>query len=408
MIVYVAVPGGVDIRVHHSDSALDLVPVDDVYYRLDHGQSHRNINAKKPTGYLRVTRRSNSNVTKGGPFSNSAEIVITPSGNGLSLVNWTNERKRLMGAGNPTARTEEIEESLEIASGILTALATGVAALGPKGALPAGMLLGVGSLILTAMGRTAADPPPAPDIAAIRQAVEEVIHEALGETQAKSAAVALVLGANWLERMTRRSHSALLGVGNVPAMAELGSVDYWEIFDNVKDHLNGQFAFQNALGTLYQHADWAQFAIPSLMTGIATNLQMERLWDFIRHLHGARITTEDLQEYLMEIAEADKALAAAVARLTDTIDRKVAAAHLTGSGQGEEYRRFLIARYMGKPDFGAAEDFRKELGQLQDKLAEDVAALEVGKPMQHYWPEAWDRIEKAPIPPRPGMGAPRP
>ena len=81
-----------------------------------------------------------------------------------------------MGLTSAATTSSAIEPGIEIANALLAALVTGIAATGEDGALPSGMLMGVGSILLIGLNlATKTEGPPPPDISSIQAAVQEVI-----------------------------------------------------------------------------------------------------------------------------------------------------------------------------------------------------------------------------------------
>ncbi len=78
------------------------------------------------------------------PFSNSNTILIRRQGKTTKahFVDWTSVGNKYQGmniAGTPGDAS--MGEGVKLAAGIITSLATGVAALGPAGAVPSGALM---------------------------------------------------------------------------------------------------------------------------------------------------------------------------------------------------------------------------------------------------------------------------
>jgi hypothetical protein len=96
---------------------------------------------------------------RGYTFVNTAPIVITHHLD-YRFVDWDTVSRpiTLQPAPAGTAADGAIEVVAMVATAIIAGLTTGLAAIGPMGALPAGAIAGVGFLILTLLGSNQAQP----------------------------------------------------------------------------------------------------------------------------------------------------------------------------------------------------------------------------------------------------------
>jgi hypothetical protein len=387
----------VSATVFKSKSFLDVFPPSGGKY-FDPDMTH-DLNARAPEGYLYAhKRRLNMGTWTGGPFANTSRILIIKAGNELGFVNWSRTQADWQGLRQQfEARSQAIEPGIAIASALLGALVTGLAATGPKGALPSGMLLGVGSLILLAVGGANADLPPAPDLASIKKAVEDVVDEAIKANAAKEQAPSLLLAARWLSGAARTAHSDLLGRSDEPPTGELPDHDYLDFREDLEDHVRQQRPFQQNLGALQLNPDWGKFVLPALIAGVAANLQARRLHDCVRRLDRTRLTDEDLDAFQGDLRTGRAAIAAARDALRAFAQKEVAKCGLTGTPEGHEIAGFIYFKYTGSSDLTFVDGALQNLDNIEGMVGADIKRLQAGTAMQHYWHPTWDAAPRAPI-----------
>ncbi|MDW4550370.1 hypothetical protein R5H32_13495 [Defluviimonas sp. D31] len=396
-----------DIQIHNSTSFLDIVPVGDSYMILQNGEDH-DMRVDADPGYVWAYKKPRSKgCWKGGPYRNADTVLVKKSGNGLEFVNYTTVKNKWDGIRQKAATSANaVEPGIEIASLLLSALVTGIAATGTKGALPSGMMLGIGSLLLMGLGvaTESGELPPPPDLSEIESAVRDIVEQALDEHSAKDHANRLIEASFMLIESGGTAHSQLLGRSDMGKLFELSPHDYWDFRDANEDYQKSTGEFWNSLTTLYNNPDIARFVLPALFAGISARLQIWRIHDFIRHLDGGRITSEDLDKFVKQIDRGIESLTAA----TDSLRNKVLAdidkeGVPRPSPEANELTRTMTFRYTGSDSLDFADTALKQLGHLKELVVEDLASLKSGGGMKHYWKAEWDAAERAPVPKRPGM-----
>ncbi len=399
----------IQVAIHNSTSILDIVPVGDSYVVLNAGQEH-DMRTDADPGYAWIykgaSRKREQGMWKSGATGKGDTLLVKPSGGGYGFVNYTVVKRKWDGIRQEVqASSNAIEPAVEVATIILTSLVTGVAATGAKGALPSGMLLGVGSLLLMALGMASAEekPDPAPDMAQIEAAMDRIVTEAVDSRSAKNHANRLVEASIVLVDKGITAHSQLLGKSEMGRLFELSAHDYWDFRDAVEDYQKVTGEFWNSLTSLYNDPVSSRYVIPALLAGIASRLQIWRLHDFIRFLDGGRISDEDLEKFMDQIDRAAHGLDAATESLLDKIRQDIEHEGVPiFSPESSELSRILTFKYTGHETLDFVAKAKTSLRELRLMVETDLTAVRAGQPMRFYWKPEWNGAERAQVPSRPG------
>jgi hypothetical protein len=169
-------------------------------WKYSHADQTCTMDCGESTGYLRLFHGEidpfwkeyngwNDNELEIGPLPKDHQIVIVDRDGKLGYVDWSNVYAKWNGQETTLAAdSSKVADSIAVAQSLINALGTGIAATGPVGALPAGAVLGVGSLILQELGKNVPKPPPPPDLEAIGDAVETIVKDQLDAAEAVKAA----------------------------------------------------------------------------------------------------------------------------------------------------------------------------------------------------------------------------
>jgi hypothetical protein len=213
--------------------------------------------------------------------------------------------------------SEELNTVLESFNVVIPAIATSLSALGPLGALPAGVFAALAGVISIFMGDVAHGTEPTatpPMIKEIEYVVENVVEEESYRSVARDATVVIKDATNWLTRCTNRFES-----GN-DLGAHFIEVDFKR---NLEDYVSQSSALRRAIETFKEYPDIAKYTLPIYVVGAWTWLMILRLHDAVRLLEGDPIQLDDVEEYRDEIESLIKGLNAAKTKLQSFCDNKV-------------------------------------------------------------------------------------
>jgi hypothetical protein len=331
-----------------------------------------------------------------GPLLNTTHVVLRHSGSDWHAVDWGALNARWTGqAAAAGASSTNDPTGLAMAQALIGALATGIAALGPAGALPSGLLLGVGSLVLIALGAQQDAPPPPPDIDAITTALRNVLQEEDDQRDADKYAEVFLTAGSWCIRQARLAHAELKGKGAEATGGELSDHDLQDFRRQLENYAADNEDFQTRLTYIRNRPRIAKYILPGLIAGLAADLQIKRLHLMLRHLDGTRLTDENLTEFLTAATHNQTALNNAAEALRQHASKIVEDAHLTGTAEGVELTRLVIRTYTGQDDLGFLNNMTLEFGAIINTLQQDISRLRANRPTEGFWKPEWDTHPRA-------------
>ena len=331
-----------------------------------------------------------------GPLPNDHTMVIVVRNDNLSYADWTSVNAKWSGqAATLATASTQINEGLAIAQNLINALSTGLAATGPVGALPAGALLGVGSLFLQQLARNVPSPPPPPDVNAIADAVKTVVQEELDARDAAAASSTFLTIAGWLEDQATVAHAAVRGHGAKPPLGDFSDHDEDDFRRDLEVYRQDGSDFQTKLDWAVRNPSDAKYILPTFLVGVATSLHIRLLHERLRHLDGVDLTDEDVQKYkdkanfyLNGIDNAKTALKAFVAS-------KVQNENLQSTDEGNILTRIITKIHTGQDDLTFVDTQETLIQGIITNLELDIAALKAGQECQHFYKPEWDTHTRA-------------
>ncbi|MGR8931882.1 MAG: hypothetical protein ACU836_14705, partial [Gammaproteobacteria bacterium] len=225
---------------------------------------------------------------------------------------------------NYSAGTDELKTVLKSFEVAMPAIATSLSALGPYGAIPAGVfaaISGVLSIFLTDVSQGIEKTVSLPTIREIESTVEHVVDEANYRTDARDATVHIKNAANWLK--DRADHFMSDTIRSDPD-AEKKNAHFINDFRNDLEYLVGQGSeLRTTMEKLKQYPIIAKYMLPAYVVGAWNWLIILRLHDAVRLLDGDKIQRYDVELYNKELSSLIGGLNAAKDALKEFCDADV-------------------------------------------------------------------------------------
>lgn len=225
---------------------------------------------------------------------------------------------------NYSAGTAELKTVLESFQVVMPAIATSLSALGPYGAIPAGVFAAIGgviSIFLTDVSQGTEATVSPPTIREIGSTVELVVDEANYRTDARDATVHIKNAANWLK--DRADHFMSDAIRRDPN-AEENNSHFIKDFKSDLEILVGQSSdLRSTMAKLKQYPIIAKYVLPAYVVGAWTWLIILRLHDAVRLLEGDKIQRYDIELYNKELSSLIDGLNAAKSALQEFCDVEV-------------------------------------------------------------------------------------
>lgn len=360
----------------------------------------------------------NPMVKDAGPYPNTHELLLVNGGR--TIVDWTQVRAKYVSetqaitAAKPEAPNPEVQQGLAVASAVIAACATGLAALGPVGAAPATIMQLLAAMISISTPQEA--PPKPPDIDEIERVIERVVAQQSEKDFARKAANSFLLAQQWLLDMDATFREA----AKAPAGAGKGQrrdpVD--DFYDHLERWVDANGDFRGHIHDMIQHPETAKWIIPAFLAGVGAHLQIWRLHAVANHKTG-RVTIEQFQR---EVDTCSKALIAAATAWWGYVLKRLKDDSIYGTPEGDWAYHILNETYVGAavvgpsaPSIPGAEELAASgvnldttpigsavfhLNQIHKYLGYDLQAIDSGKPATYFykpaWDEAWEATELSP------------
>lgn len=341
---------------------------------------------------------ANRQTGKAGPFAASHTILIVSLDPKL-ICDWTATRNKwrqlaVKAIGSESNAAPGVDAVISMAQTLVAALATGIAALGPWGALPAGAVLGLGGIILGAFGDKAPPPPP-PTLSEISDAVRSIVRDELDIQSAEEAVTSFMLASQRVQEMAVHTWDQLKGKGGWPLRTELSAHDRAD-FNRRIESLEGDSDNTRLhwhLEHFKRYPEIAKFGLPAYVCGIMTSLHVKRLHLLNRLLEAedpARLTVGDLGRFESAALDHSAALEAATGALLAYCEARVNEDGLAlYVPEGAEILPDVLRKYTGMPDVAFAREAEQKLGALVAQAHEDRCLLEEDRPTKHLWIDEW-------------------
>jgi hypothetical protein len=402
MRVYNYSGDSISIEAHKSAGALDIAPYPNTAFYLTY-RGHRDLALGLDVHIWAYKNPMSLGVWKSGMLSRAATFIIYSDGSDLGFCNWTEVEAKWRGqAEKRRSESDAIAPGIEIATAILSALVTGIAATGTKGALPSSLLLGVGSLLLIGLDAASGQspPPPPPRLAEIEEAIEVIVHEESLKSDAGDRANRMYAASAWLLSKAGTAHSQLLRSSDVPTVSEISKHDYMDYTRNLENFQDESGEFQIDFSKLCSHPEVSRYVLPAFCIGISSALQIHRLHDFLRKLDGVRMSDEDLKLFLEKVKISKNGLVSARQSLEEKVNANIAKEHVPHLAWDHQavLRRIMLRKLTGSETLDFVDGFIAGLESIERDVGTDIQLLRSGQPMQHYWKVEWDTHERAPKP----------
>lgn len=220
---------------------------------------------------------TNSLVDEDGPYSNTHTILIIDDGR--ALVDWSAAQQTYISdasavSTNPEQPDPQLQKGLACASAVLSACATGLAALGPVGAAPATIVQLVASMI--ALSNPQAETPKPPQSDEIQAVVERIVAQQSEKNFALEATDSFLLAQQWLlaQDAQFRTEAAKASKGAEKGQGPDLVDDFYYHLENWANE-NGEFRKQ--VHRMCRTPEIAKWIIPAFLTGVGAYLQILRL-----------------------------------------------------------------------------------------------------------------------------------
>ena len=227
-------------------------------------------------------------------------------------------------------------------------------------------IFGLLSILLIALAPDK-EPPPPPTIDEITDAVKTIVTDALDQDKARDVAISFVGAAQFCGLW------AAVARANVPATGdpqELGDEEQKRFELDLRDWVHGNGDFQRQLRLARGTPAVTKYILPSFVSGLLADLQMQRMDLMIRVHHGHTEIPTDLTK-LKDLATGasaalDKAASAFVDFSGDSIATKY---HLYNRQTAtvpelKPARDAFTLRYTGAPDLGFVDAAKVSLNEL--------------------------------------------
>lgn len=276
--------------------------------------------------------------------------------------------------------------------------ATSFSALGPIGALPAGIAGAIAGIISTFIQGENTEKPPS--IGDIEVAVEHIVEEGSLKQDARNATVEIKSATNWLTETA--------------SLLDERSTDrhlYADFRRDLEDYVSQHSKLREALGTFNGYPEIGKYALPTYLLGATTWLNILRIHDAVRFLEGDKIGVSDIERYIKNAESLINGIKAAKISLQNFCDARLLKDEiLKDSIFGQALNAIQMTKYTGvklnpnndyKPDFlpgltgqipSSLTFVDRAIADLNNGLAkvnEDIDQINKGGTMQNYLNQEW-------------------
>lgn len=211
-----------------------------------------------------------------------SEIVVTPNYRSR-LVDWTKAKRSIdsdINENHAAMRDDKTAQAaLDVGVTIITSLSTGIAALGPVGALPAGLLIGLGSIFLMILGGPQSSGPPPLTAQQVEDIVTKVVRREQKIREAETAATLFASATRGLALRRQRIAQEMTDGNGRFTGSDLTQAEKDDFINFRRQALDE--ASSNSLHFHIVHMagdpDRAKWILPAFLDGIATYLTLYAL-----------------------------------------------------------------------------------------------------------------------------------
>jgi hypothetical protein len=289
-------------------------------------------------------------------YPNTTLVIIT-SHPGHRIIDW----KRVTApyhsginqlTGGDKQVTDDVQAGIDAGYSIVAALTTSIAAMGPVGALPSGMVMGLGSLLLMALGANGSV-PPAPNADEIERIVAKVVKRELDKQDAEKAATAFALATTELLRLGDKVNSYVKAHS---AESELKLNHHLEEdierFIHQSTGSNGEGTLLFSLKHMMNYPEMGMWVLPQLVQGIGTYLTCLRLHLLISSQsetdhNNFEVPMGDIEFYKNEVDGLFEGLKHIYLTAKQYVNKKTEAVGLQNTLQEDDFKNLVIKSMYG-------------------------------------------------------------
>ena len=340
-----------------------------------------------PTKYL---------ISDAGPYPNTHEILLVRGGR--AIVDWSAVKAKYLSGikpvtANPDKSDPALEQGLACAAAIISACATGLGAMGPAGALPAGALQMLGSMI----GLQTDPPPSPPNIDQIEVVVKNVVKTQSDLDLALSAATSFLRAQQWLVDQDAAFRDATENGGAGDLVPDFHT--------HLEEWAAGNRGFVKHIDDMCQSPASAKWIIPAFLAGVGAHLQIQRLHAVANH----RRDRAAIEEFQQEVDRCREALLKTADAWRDYVLGRLREDVIDGTPEGTWASQTLTRAYVGADDVGPAnlpailQDMDPaiydqtpigsavaNLTHIHDYLDADLKAIANGESPTHFYKSYWE------------------
>lgn len=347
----------------------------------------------KPSGWIFADQLPNPD------FPNTTLVIVTNHRDHL-FVDWKQATK---GYRENAARltdkedtpNDSVQQELETGAAMAGALATGIAAMGEKGALPSGALMGLGHILLLVLGGKEADLPTPPDSAEIQSIVTEVVKRELDIQDAEKAATAFAMATEQLRSLSKKLAEHDSDDGVIPAYLE---EDLEELI-SAGLALGPEGTLSFSVNHMLRYPKMAKWILPELVGGLATYLTLQRM-NILRDRTSEdgsgeiKVTVADVADYVAQVRRCREGLNAIYETAQAYVAEKTEAKGLHGTLHEKDFQALVRKSMYGIDNLDAVVTAIHDLERIESMLNDDI----LNGTTSHFWRVA---STSPPQPPRP-------
>lgn len=338
-----------------------------------------------------------------GPYLNTHEILLVNGGR--TIVDWSAVRGKYLSdikpvTSDPGKPNPELEQGLQVASAVISACATGLAALGPAGAAPATIVQALAAMMGLAASQSEAPTPP--NIDQIEAVIERVVKQQSDKDFALAATDSFLLAQQWLLDQDAALRDAVKAEQQGKRKPELRTVED-DFFHHLEGWADENREFYVQLHRMRRNPEIAKWIIPALLAGVGAYLQIWRLHAVANH----KVDRATIQQFQREVDTCSQALAAAASAWWGYVLKRLQDDKIYRTPEGDWAYHTLNRAYVGAspvgplaPEVGVPDPTAHDttpvgsavfrLKQIHDYLEEDLKAIAAGKPPIHFYKPAWE------------------
>ena len=133
----------------------------------------------------------------------------------------------------------------------------------------------------------------------------------------------------------------------------------------------------------------------AFMVGVAANLHIRWLNDFVRFYDGTRITDRNLDEFMKTASYYRAAVIKTKTAFEAFARQKVAEVNIDGTSVAPRLTQLITQLYTGHSDLAFVTKSLTHINNIIECVSKDIDRLKANQPPQYYIKELWTKAEKA-------------